>query len=211
MKRFSLTFLLVVLWPMFGFGQELKYGFPHEGWHQGSVMFNDDKVFEGVIKYDLESDIVHFNVGGEVRVYSAGQIKTFSFFQKDIKKNRVFHSLPFATKNGYKRPKLFELIYEGKMSFLVREFLSVDRYPKSDRPTRRNVVTGVMRYESIDYELYLADESGEVIPIKKRRKRVIEALGSHEEQVRTFIKQNKLRMSFIEDLTKLMVYYNSLL
>ena len=89
------------------------YNFPSESWHRGDLVLSDGNILEGSIKYDLEADAIQLNYDNKILTYAANQLKQFRVFQEDIREYRVFYSIPYVTEYGYKRPKLFELIFEG--------------------------------------------------------------------------------------------------
>ena len=108
-----LTALLLLISLSMGKAQKLEYGFPSQAWHTGELTLNDGITLEGKIKYDLETDALHLNSGGNTRTYVANQIEKFHIYQRDIKRQREFISIPFETKAGYKRPKFFEIVYQN--------------------------------------------------------------------------------------------------
>lgn len=206
-----LSLLIIVFAFNFGIAQKLEYGFPSQAWHSGSLTLNDGTIIEGKIKYDLESDMLHLNVGGNTRTYVASQIEKFSVFQRDIKRQRDFVSIPFETKSGYKRPKLFELVYQNNISLFVRE---VNSYSNQTRvnPLATNGVGRLhaVRVGVVNYKYYLANDKGSLKPVDKGVKGVSRSFDNYQREIRSFIRSNKLKVKEIEDMVKVVSYYNTL-
>ncbi len=194
------------------FTQEVKYGFPSEGWHKGTVFLNDGKELSGIIKYDLESDLIHLKLNEQKQILAANQFARFSIFQRDIKKQREFISIPFVNKTGYKRPKLFEAIhYSGRgIALLGREFLHISSGVRRDQPARMKFRWGRPQIESVKYEFYLLREKNEVVLLRGGRKSIANAFGQYQEELKKFIKKNRLETDLLEDIVRLVEYYNSL-
>ena len=133
---------------------------PSQVWHTGQVLLNDGGLVKGLIKYDLASDAVHFDLDGTTRTYVANQITRFSFFQLSIKANRHFIALPFSEKGDYKRPKLFEIIYEAETSLLAREETLYSNWTKLDP----DGIDGIKRtrFNGYNYDYFLVEQNEEI-------------------------------------------------
>ena len=53
-------------------------------------------------------------------------------------------------------------------------------------------------------------EADVIVPVKRGNGALIKQLGNHEEELKTFMKDNLLFAKYAEDLKQIMVYYNSL-
>lgn len=192
------------------------YNFPSESWHRGDLVLNDGSVLEGSIKYDLEADAIQLDHEDKILTYAANQLKQFRVFQEDIREYRVFYTIPYVTEYGYRRPKFFELIFEGRTSLLAREFISIT--------TRSNASTyfrGGTRFDPygnsrslkvrfLDHNLYLVNPEGKIELLGSSRKEVIYAFEGKHNELRKFIKKQRLKMDKVEDMASLVEYYNSL-
>ena len=193
-----------------GKAQKLEYGFPSQAWHTGELTLNDGITLEGKIKYDLETDALHLNSGGNTRTYVANQIEKFHIYQRDIKRQREFISIPFETKAGYKRPKFFEIVYQNATSLLVREVNSFSNQTRVN-PLATHGVGRLhrVRVGVVNYDYFLVDNQGNLKLVDKGVKGVARSFENHQKELKSFIRANKLRVKEIDDMIKLVTFYNT--
>ena len=188
--------------------------FPEEMWHLGELTLRDESILKGEVKYDLQADLIQLNTGRRIRTYAANQLNKFRIFQENTGRHRTFYSIPYTNENGYRRPKLFELVFNGNTSLLAREFIAV---------TRRNVGPPVQNFFSfrqnpmitsteriLKHRLYLINKEGKIQMLGSKRKDVIHSFESNHKELKKFIRKNRLKMGNIEDITTLVRYYNQL-
>jgi hypothetical protein len=75
----------------------------------------------GLIKYDLDKDIIQLQANNKLESYTARKVLLFEIFDETVKRYRNFYSLPYALAGQYKAPVFFELLQEGKLTVLCRE------------------------------------------------------------------------------------------
>lgn len=213
--KYSLSMLLVIFLGLQATAQE----FPEHRFHKGEVMLNDGSVYAGQIKYDLDADVIFFQsdkVKG-VSTYNANQFKSFRILPLQAKKARVFYTLPYRNDAGYRRPKIFEAIYEDKVSLVGREYIVVKSRPISNGFYRRSVYDPfydprgnfyTSRY--LAYNLYIVNQEGGISLLGKNRREVLRSFNDHQSELKKFMKKEKLRMEKLEDITRLVEYYNGL-
>lgn len=168
-------------------------------WNTGSVLLSDGSVLEGSISHNIKRDIVQIQSKDTTRILAAHQILAFEIYKSPLRFSRSnpnrevnstkFLSLPYGTKNGYARPKLFEVIKEGNTSLLRRWAYGT---------------------RSSDRKLYLKNSKGEITQIKKRRGQVIESFDGMHDELRAFAKRERLDMYKIGDVLRLVAEYNRL-
>ncbi len=214
MRKFILLTLVCLSLEVFA-----QQTFPSQVFHAGEVILNDGTRYRGLIQYDLGSDVILFReaTAKGLATFNANQFKTFKINQEDVEKTRVFYTLPYREDNGYRRPKIFEALYQGETSLVGREYIIERTRPISQGFARRSLYDPF--YDPFDrrfttkylaYNLYLVDQKGGITILGKSRGDVIRAFEDHHSDLRKFIKQEKLKMNRIEDLTRLIRYYNSL-
>ena len=164
--------------------------FPSENWYAGTVTLSSGEQKEGVIKYDLESNSIQLNVDNKIETYHASQFITFTISMQKEKLLRSFYVLPFANTSGYKRPTIFELIYEGKTSLLAREYIATRnmnlnsgfygyRFNEFNSPYNRS-----FRQQYLAFNLFLVDSNGQITPLSSKRNDVVAALGDHQKDIK---------------------------
>ncbi|MFT7149234.1 MAG: hypothetical protein ACI82Q_001091 [Nonlabens sp.] len=194
--------------------QSLRFQFPSEMWHVGDVVLTDGNKLEGTIKYDVLGDVIQIDLDEKIQTFAANQIQQFRIFQEDIARYRVFYTIPFLNKNGYRRPSFFELIFEGETSLLAREMILITTRPPSD-----SYFSGGRRYDPyamqrntriLDHELFLMNSDGKITQLNKKRKDVIYSFDDKYTELKKIIKSNRLKMNNIDDVAILVAEYNKL-
>lgn len=168
-------------------------------WNRGRILLSDSSVLEGLVSYDIRKDVVQIELRDTVRIFAANQIWNFEIYKNiprvsqertDIKILKTkFYSLPYEGKNGYARPKLFELVVNGNTSLL------------------RRWVHGTAYY---DRKLYLINPEGKITQIKKRRGSVIKGFDGKHEELKKTAKRGNLDMYDLRDVISLVEEYNRL-
>src|SRR6187455_400285 len=100
--------------------------FAFELWHTGKLILDSGDTLRGNIKYDLQNDLIQYQSKedpNKMESYTARKILFFEIFDGTVKRYRTFYSLPYSTGGQYKAPIFFELLEEGKLTVLCREFL----------------------------------------------------------------------------------------
>mgnify|MGYP005814704359 CR=1 FL=1 len=185
----------------------------------GSVTLNNGSVLNGKIKYDLDADVILLieNGSSKVSTLSANQFQSFFIDSASGKGVRKFYAVPVVNQTGYRRPMIFELIQEGEKSLIAREYIARRTRTTSRSSFRMSIydpfydpfnTTYSFRY--LAYNLWLIDENAELSEIGNSRNEVLRAFGDHLTELKKYIKKEKLRMDKLEDLTKLVIYYNEL-
>ncbi|MFT6873855.1 MAG: hypothetical protein ACJAVN_002879 [Roseivirga sp.] len=172
-------------------------------WKRGKVLLSDSSLKEGLVSYNIAKDIVQVDSGDSLQIFSANQIWNFEVYEDlsqvkrnsdglkvELKTKRTWYfSLPYAEKNGYLRPKIFELVVIGNTSLL------------------RRWAHGTARY---DRKLYLINDEGKITQIKKRRGSVIKAFDGKHEELKKIAREERLDMYVLGDVIRLVEAYNQL-
>lgn len=117
------------------------------------------------------------------------------------------------TKSTYKilkhsdKLKYFKVILQGNLTLLarhkVRHFEARPAESNYDKPRPE-------RYKRLKDELYLAIDQKVVTKLSGiKRKDFLQFFGSRSEEISSFMKKNKLSHKKVEDLTKVLGYFNS--
>ena len=190
---------------------------PSKKWHDGEIYLNDNTVIRGKIKYDIPRDIVQVELGDKIKTYSAKLVARFSFIQGNIGVKRNFFTLPYSERFGYKEvPKFFEVITEGKMTLLAREYIAVrttgTRGPYDRFSTSRAGGPRTLNYAYIAYNMFLLDHEGNMMPYNGRRKELYRILEEGDSaDLKKFAKSNRLKLEKLRDVAKLVAHYNTLI
>ena len=200
MKRRILIILLIYCNVLAVSAQE----WPFELWHDGKIVLASGDTLTGLVKYDLQQDLVQFNNQNRVvEAYTARKVLFFEIFDTTVDQYRNFFSLPYNATTGYKTPVFFELLVEGHMTLLARENLENRTYSSP-------YYFGSYSRLVLVYKFYLLEESGNITEFRGKKAELLQLMGRKAEAVDEFIRQNKLKIEERDDFTKIVSYYNSL-
>jgi hypothetical protein len=193
---FHLVFLVTIQAP--------AQDWPFELWHDGKIALISGDTLKGLIKYDLQQDLVQYNdQKNNVEVFTARKVLFFEIFDATVGKYRNFFALPYAATPGYNTTVFFELLEEGKMTLLAREGLEYRTYSSA------YYYGSYSRLEMV-YRYYLLDEKGVITEFKGKKIELLNLMGKKSEDVEKYIKTNRLKIEEKDDFAKVVAYYNSL-
>ena len=199
-KRLTLAGLLLCICTV-GFSQR---NWPSELWHDGKVVLLTGDTLKGLIKYDFQLNTVQYVVNNhKAEIYHARKILFFELFDETVHRYRKFFVLPYSNPSNYKAPVFFELLGEGKITLLSREFLEYKTY--------NNVLYGGSYSRLVQtYYYYLMKEDGTIEDFKGNKNDLIALMGNKGKTVEKYIRENRLDFDDKYDLAKIVAYYNSL-
>lgn len=177
---------------------------PQQYWYLGKVILANGEALEGTIKYDLDANSILLNTTEQgMETLHANQFIGFSIIMDREGIVRTFYSIPYPTETGYKRPSIFEVLHEGPHSLLAREFV--------EAPKNLRLKTGEsIRTKYLQFNYFLLDTTGEVYPLGPKKNQILAALSNYEKELKTYIKDEKLKLRKAGDLAKLIAYYDEL-
>jgi hypothetical protein len=177
---------------------------PFELWHDGKIVLLEGDTLKGLVKYDLQQDLVQYNLPDKkIEVFTARKVLFFEIFDNTVHKYRQFFALPFTTPSNYRAPIFFELLEEGKMTLLAREALEYRTYNSS------YYLGSYSRLELVN-KYFFMNEDGTITEFNGNRNDLIDLMGKKGEDVEKYIKANRLKYEDKYDFAKIVAYYNSL-
>ena len=193
----SITF--VFLFFLSASGQQ----WPFEYWHDGKLVLEAGDTLKGKIKYDPQTDIIQFEKKGALQSFTSRKIVFYEIFDVTSSRYRQFYSIPYSPIGGYKTPVFFELLAEGKITLLGQEKLE-------NRTTNSYYGYGNITRIVLVHKYFTLNEKGVVETFTGTKKDVLYLMENREDEVKRFIKVNKLNLERQNDLARVFVYYNSL-
>lgn len=179
--------------------------FPFDFWHEGKIVLETSDTLRGLVKYDLQNDLLQLKIKNQLESYTARKVLFFEIFDQSAKRYRQFYSLPYSQNNTYNTPTFFELVAEGKLTVLTREKLEY-----------RTVSTGFYYYGNytrlvLVNTYFLLKPNGKIEQINNPRRRDwLDLMKNKEDDVVAFAKENRLDFDDKFELTRIIEYYNSL-
>jgi hypothetical protein len=194
------TFLIPLIVSIQAAGQ--NYAF--ELWHEGKVVLETNDTINGLLKYDLQNDLLQVKVKSKLESFTSRKVLTFEIFDATVKRYRQFYSLPYSQNNTYKTPVFFELLCEGKLTVLAREKLE---YRTVSSPF---YYYGTYSTTVIVTQYYLLKANGIIEEFVGRKSDWLTVMENKEEEVKDFVKTNRLDYDDKYELTRIIDYYNTL-
>lgn len=189
--------------------------FPSQIWHKGEVVLSSGEVYPGKVKYDLENNIVQVQ-NQSIETFSATSVERFEIFDEYYGGIRRFYSLPYAVNADYQVPIFFELLVEGEeVSLLCREYITADSrgmhrgmyHPMYMHPMYR---MPMMNANRLAFDYYFLS-GAEIQKYSQKKKELLEVMDAKSEEVKLFIRKNRLSHDKRGDLLRITAYYNQLM
>lgn len=175
-----------------------------ELWHEGRVVTTDGDTLKGLIKYDIQTDIIQFNYPNtkKVEAFAPRKVIFFEIFDATIRQYRMFFSLPYSPSGTYGALAFFELLTEGKLTLLCREALEYRTYSSP-------YLYGSFSRLVLVYKYFFMDDKGNIAEYSGKRADLMNRFGRYAPDVERFIRQNRLRLDERNDFIRVIEYYNS--
>ena len=200
--------------------------FPSDLWHNGDLTFKDGSITSGLLKYDLDNNVLMLKSDGMIKTYNPAQVQNFQIQDAVTGLDRRFQSLSLVEKGNRRARKFFEIIYQNKTSLVAREFIEViiedipkRRYYHRNRsifnevrnPFNERMGPAVNTSKQVSHDFYLVRENGVVVKIESSPKRLLRVMPFNQKELKSYIKENRLDLDKMEDLVELVSHYNSLI
>jgi hypothetical protein len=177
---------------------------PSELWHQGKIVLMSGDTLRGLLKYDLQQDLVQYTLEDKrTEAFSARKIMFFEIFDETVRQYRQFFALPFTTTTGYRAPVFFELLANGKLTLLSRESLEYRTYNSP-------YYLGGYSRQILVYKYFFLDEKGNIQEFTGNKADLLNMMGRKSDDVEKYMKENKLKFDDKYDFARIVSYYNSI-
>lgn len=208
-KKGILTLALVAVGALSLFAQNQ---FPSQIWHNGTIYGIDGQTYEGLVKYDLENNLVQLKTES-ISTFSASHVSHFEIQKETNGGLRSFYSLPYSPNGGSETPVFFEVLTEGyDITLLCREYIETDY-----KDTGTKGVVGAMpsnvpktiRSNRVAFNYYFFKDN-EIQKYSLKKKDLYAFLPGYENEINLFMQKNLLKHDKRADLLQITSYYNEL-
>ena len=182
----------------------ISQNFPSEMWHEGKLVLVSEETISGKIKYDQISGIVQIEKNEKILTYSAKSIFHFDIYDSSSESYREFYVLPYGIVSDYKTPVIFEVLVEGNLTLLSREYIVTKNVQDA-------FSIGSYAKEVLIYDYFFLAKQGEITKYTMKKKDLYHALNKRQKQVTEFMKMNKLHHDRRNDLVRVVAFYNALI
>lgn len=195
--------LVMVLTLMFGCSGLMAQQFPFDFWHEGKAVLESQDTLRGKIKYDPQNDLIQMEIKGRFETLTSRKVLFFEIFDQSLNNYRQFYTLPYSAIGGYRTPTFFELLTEGKITLLSKETLEY-------RNTNTGYFYGTVSRLVLVYRYYLLREDGSITALDGTKSQFLSLMGAKEDEVRKYMKANRLGLDRRIEIVRVLAYYNSL-
>lgn len=207
-KAFSALLLLFII-----SGEVISQNqFPSQIWHKGNIFLADGQVYSGLIKYDLDNNVVQLQTDA-VSTFTASNVSNFEIYDEIYGGIRKFYSLPYALNGEYETPIFFELLTQGdNIALLCREYIATDNRGMNNwGPMTMNPFWGppMMTGYRLAFNYYFL-KNGKIQRYSLKKKDLFTMLPGYDDEISLFMRKNRLEHDKRGDLLRITAYYNEL-
>lgn len=209
--RYALCFFLM-LFSLQGMSQMGQ--FPSQVWHKGQIVKMDGQVFQGLVKYDLDNNLVQLQ-GNSIETFGASNVSQFEIYDEQYGGIRTFYTLPYPLSGDYDTPVFFEILTEGdNVVLLCREYIMTDSRGMGmwGGGMGMNPMWGGPPMGG-GYKLaftYFFIKDGKIAKYTQKKKELLDIFGDRADEVQLFMRKNRLSHDKRGDLLRITAYYNQI-
>jgi hypothetical protein len=212
MRNLKLYFILIFVCLSTLSWAQSRNQFPSQIWHKGTLNLADGSTTSGLVKYDLESNLVQLQAE-TVITFTASNVTSFDIYDETYNGFRKFYSLPYALNGDYETPVFFEVLIQGEyIALLCREFIATDNRGMNNwAGIGMNPFWGPQT--AMGFRLaftYYFLKNGRLERYSGKKKELFDLLSGFDEEMQLYIRKNRLEHDQRGDLLRITAYYNEL-
>ena len=186
-----------------------------EDWNKGTIFFTlNRKLEDQQFQFDIEMNQFLLKGDEEIKELSDARVVNGVNVMAFVMNNKVGDTRQFLNSlnsgykvNGVPLMGFLEVIEDGKMTLLRKYRIEVIKAGYNVALNAGNKQDKIVKKEVY----YLKkNDSNELVEVSQNQKSNLAALGIHQEQVKAYMKENKLKFKPGNDLPKIIAYYNTL-
>lgn len=186
--------------------------FPSQIWHKGSLVLTDGAAYSGLLKYDLETNLLQLQTE-TVITFTASNVSSFDIYDETYGGIRKFYSLPYAANGDYQTPVFFEILTQGEhIALLCREYIATDTRGMNSWGTRgMNPFWGPQNMSGFRLAFtYYFLKNGSLEKFSGKKNELFDMLPGFDEELQLYMRKNRLEHDKRGDLLRITAYYNEL-
>ncbi len=212
MLRLKIFLFLILVGLSFQSWAQTKNQFPSQIWHKGTLYLTDGSSVNGMVKYDLETNLVQLQEE-TVITFTASNVTSFDIFDETYQGVRKFYSLPYALNGNYDTPVFFEVLTQGEhIALLCREYIATDtRGINNWAGMGMNPFWGPQNIAGFRLAFtYYFLKNGRMERYSGKKKELFDMLPGYDEELELYMRKNRLEYNQRGDLLRITAYYNEL-
>lgn len=210
-KRINLKFVYLTILLFIFSGMQLQaQKLPNEMWHPGMVVLESGDTLRGNLQYDFKTNLVQLTDEKRIQTFTSQKLLYLSFHCQYFKRIRYFYSIPYRLKGNMNVPVLFEILAEGKITLMTREYVILENNNRFGNPMYRPR-GGFYSREILTYDYYFLTDDGRISKYEEKKKDLFPYFGRYEKEMADYMKDRRLKADKQGDLVKIITYYNELI
>jgi hypothetical protein len=169
-------------------------------WSPCEVVLKDKSIItDRLLRYDIYHRQMQFILQSDTAAFGEpDEVESITF------ENNTFIYDEIKCKNGNRKDYL-ELLVDGESRLLLYRCITQKFIGDCNTPGSEN--TNTQYYQTIKY--FISKNGNVAVPLPESKNEVIELLSDKNKDIKSFIKDNKIKLTDETDLKKLIEYYNS--
>jgi hypothetical protein len=196
-------YLLLLLFPSF------SQAVPPLNWFEGTIVFDDLQVLEGLVSYDEQREVICFKKHEQVQAFSAAQVRNFRFFDTEMRILRRFETKKiYQEQDNYISKAFFEIVLDGEIE-VVRRAKKTRHSVDNNSRIKTHIEIAQDQIRGYDYYIYF---EGVVLELRNFKREILPLLMStHRDEIAGYIKQHHINDGLLSHNIMLINYYNTII
>lgn len=182
---------------------------PNQIWHPGKLVLESGDTLQGSLNYDFKTNLVQVSIDNKLKTFSSQNILFLSFHCQYFKRFRYMYSIPYRLKGSMNVPIFFEILAEGRLTLMAREYVVIESMNRYGNPMYRPMHSNFSR-EILTYDYYFLTDNGDITLYTEKKKDLLDYFGRHQDEISRFMRRGKLKADRQQDLVRIVNYYNDL-
>ncbi|WP_343911631.1 hypothetical protein [Aquimarina litoralis] len=165
-----------------------------------SVIDEKSGTFDAKLRYNIYSDALEFKKGSEL----------YELIKKPTSHARIdgdyFYYCNFKTQRGHKKSGYYVLVELNEKYRIYKKFDLKIKEPSKNGAASGNSVPGKLKMQTT----YFLEERGVIMELPMNKKELLATLSDKEEELKKYIKKERIKVRKEEDLIRLVSRYNAL-
>jgi hypothetical protein len=178
-------------------------------WHPGKVVLESGDTLRGSLQYDFKTNLVQLSIDNKLKTFSSQNILFLSFHCQYFKRYRYMYSIPYRLKGSMNVPVFFEILAEGRLTLMSREYVVIESMNRYGNPMYRPMNSSFSR-EILTYDYYFLTDNGNITLYTEKKRDLLAFFGRHDDEMTKYMRKAKLRADRQQDLVKIVNYYNEI-
>ena len=179
-----------------------------DDWREGNVLLTNELLIEDYpLKYDMKYNMLEFKFGDEIKVCPDKRVAKFNWRDSDAKLRYFVNCKNFEVNGNSRIRGFFEVVYneEGAAKLFAKTNFKIQE------PTYNVALdVGDRNSKIIKNDVYYLVVDGIAYLFTKNKNDNLNLFNNKSDDIKKFMKSEKLKFSKREDLIETVQYYNSL-